>query len=158
MTAREFIRANMEELKLMPTHLARARKVVAEIGCTERRAMAIVSQEIARQRLNPVSTVSPVPIKKELSRTDLLNRFDTNTRALGLIREGVLTLTSDDEILPSSKFCSDRCHGTGSLPFKQIAQEPEFQQYQFRVGDQIFWSTPATKVWALQNISRARDV
>jgi hypothetical protein len=160
MTVRDYVRENKVELEKMRTHQLMAEAVVKELGCTERRAMEILSQEL-RRKLGTAAVVTTKPgagIATGLTRADLLDKFDSATRARGLVREGVATLTDDDEIFLSSRFCSERCHGASALSFKQIAQEPEFQQYQFRVGDQIFWSTPATKAWALQSISRAREV
>ena len=104
-------------------------------------------------------TRSSTPKGKGLSRESFREKFDQDTRLREAIRRGVATLTNDEEILRESDFRSDRCESVPTAGFRQVAAEDEFRKYRFTTGsDEFHWTTPATKQWALKNVSKARDV
>lgn len=102
------------------------------------------------------------PRGDSMNRTAFLAKYDDNTRIRNAIKKGLPTLTGakaeDDDILEEVKFRLERCDCPNAVGFRPIAEEPEFAKHQFRVGDKIFWTTMRTREWALQSVTRAREV
>lgn len=103
------------------------------------------------------STTSTKPAKSTKSLASLQEKFDHTTRARNAIRRGVKTL-SDLEGLSDAEFRNERCDGVPATGFRQVANEEEFFEYQFRIKDGVYWSSPVGKQWSLKNISVARDL
>lgn len=96
-------------------------------------------------------------------RSSLKSKYDHNTRIREGIREGLKTLTEDcdpeeDPIFDDAEFRTQKCDNAPTNGWRQIANEAEFQDYQFYIKNKVFWTTPRTKQWALDNISKARDL
>ena len=107
-----------------------------------------------------------IPQKKpaaSMTRSQFLSKFDINTKTREALRRGVATLTEsdnseDDEILEDSEFRLDRCHDVSLQVYRKIANEPEFKNYQFRMGDRILWTTPRQHIWAIENVTKAQEL
>jgi len=130
-------------------------RTIADLGISRSRAHD-VWHSLNRQKVMDMN-------KSGISRSQLKDKFDSNTKARNAIRRGLETLVEmenpeDDPILDEAQFRSERCGDVNTVGFRRIADEPEFIKYQFRVGDKIFWTTLRTKQWALENVSRARDI
>jgi len=98
---------------------------------------------------------------KGMNRTQLLERYDVNTKLRNALQSGVATLIEqanpeDDESLEDVEFRMDRCQSNNVAGWRTIAAEPEFAKYQFRISDKIFWTTPRNVEWAIENIRTAR--
>lgn len=153
MTAREAIQKLLDEG--ITDRDAVVRKVVEETGFSRGRVLDVFNNVERRKILDSH--------KGGISRAQLRDKFDLNTRIRNAIKRGLATLVEaedpeDDPILDEGQFRSERCGDMNVTGFRRIAEEPEFLAHQFRVGEKIFWTTPRTKQWALENVSRARDV
>lgn len=99
---------------------------------------------------------------KCMKRRDFLSKYDENTIIREAIDKGLSTLKGsnpdDDDILENVEFRMNRCECTHAVGFQAIAQEPQYRRHQFKQGQKIFWTTERTKKWALENVSRAREV
>lgn len=160
MTVREFIRAHAERLHAKEG-MDRARAVMEATGCSYDRAYRLLKAELDKTEDSGSKPPSPAAVESRslaLSRQDLMKKYDPCTKTREAIRAAVTQLKDDDEVLPSSFFLSSKCAGANPSVFRQVAAESEFEPYQFRVGEQIFWSTPGTKEWALKTLIRARDI
>jgi len=100
-----------------------------------------------------------------MNREQFMTKYDIRTRQEAAIKEGVKRLKEmandrpeDDPILGDQEFKQECCGGVLSQGFRSVAEQREFLQYQFKVGEKVFWTTPRTKKWALANVSRARDL
>lgn len=98
-----------------------------------------------------------------MNRTQLLEKFDINTKLRSAIRKGIATLTEEpnpeeDGTIEDIEFRMERCESHNAIGFRKIAEEPEFHKYQFKISDKVFWTTPRNKKWALENIRTARDI
>lgn len=130
-------------------------RTIAEHGVSRSRAHD-VWHSLNRQKIMDMN-------KTGISRSQLKDKFDANTRNRNAIRRGLQTISEsenpeDDPILDEAQFRSERCGDLNTIGFRRIADEPEFLDYQFKVGDKVFWTTPRTKQWALGNVSRAKDL
>jgi len=104
----------------------------------------------------PPATI-PDGKRRGMTREEFAATNDFSTRTRLAIRRTVKTLRAD-EILKDAEFRSECGVGAGS-GWRQIADEPEFLPYQFRLGDRdYFWATPKTVEWAVQNVAKARKL
>ena len=155
-TAREHMQKLIDEegISVEDQH-ALIERTITDLGISRGRAH-IVWHALNRDRIMDLN-------KTGLSRSQLRDKFDANTKARNAIRRGLGTLIEaenpeDDPILDEAQFRSERCGDINTIGFRRIADEPEFVKYQFLVGGKVFWTTPRTKIWALENVSRARDL
>jgi len=98
---------------------------------------------------------------KGMNREQLLERYDVNTKLRSALQAGVTTIVeqpdpADDETIEDVEFRMERCQSSNVAGWRTIAAEPEFAQYQFRIGDKTFWTTPRNVEWAIENIRTAR--
>lgn len=98
-----------------------------------------------------------------MNRSEFMAKHDPATKTRLAIQRGILTLveaelSDEDPILENTEFRLDRCIGVNIQLFRSVADEPEFRDNQFRQGDKIFWTTKRTKRWALEHVSRAREL
>ena len=101
--------------------------------------------------------------KKAMNRADFMAKHDTATKTRLAIQKAASTLIesedpNEDPILEDAEFRLERCIGANTAIFRRVAEEPEFRQFQFRQGDKIFWTTPRTKRWAIEEVSKAREL
>jgi hypothetical protein len=87
-----------------------------------------------------------------MSRGQFAAVFDADTRTRLALRAGIRTLTNEDEIVDDMQFRTERCRRASTARWKKISEEREFAAYRFTVGGKAFWSTPATKRWAISNV------
>jgi hypothetical protein len=116
----------------------------------------------ALKRAQPAeSTPTSAPTKrvrrsKGLSRAQFAATFDNDTRIRTFVVAAVKSLTNEDEILEDSQFRVERCQKASLTGWRTITAEPEFAQYRFEVKNKIFWTTPTTRKWALENVEGAK--
>jgi len=109
---------------------------------------------------------SAQPAKKSTSsmnRSQFLSKYDTSTKTRDAIRRAVSTLIEEDDpekdqIVEDVDFRMNRCDNVSIQFYRQTANEPEFEKYQFRMGDKIFWTTPRQVQWAVENVPKARPL
>ena len=100
---------------------------------------------------------------RSMNRSEFMAKHDPATKTRLAIQKGILTLVEaenpdEDPILENTEFRLDRCTGVNVQLFRSVADEPQFRDNQFRQGDKIFWTTKRTKRWALEHVSRAREL
>lgn len=100
---------------------------------------------------------SKLPPPVGMSRAAFAAKYDQTTRTRAALSQAVTGLTDDNEIIPDQQF-RDRAGITTLTGYRQIAEETQFRAYQWRVGDTVYWGTPATRDWAIRTVSRARDL
>lgn len=91
----------------------------------------------------------------KFTRDTFMAQFDDETATRNSIRAGLDKLT-DDDILSDVDFkrmCAAPANG-----WRQIADEDEFVPYQFRCSGKIWWTTKATKKWALREIRKSKEL
>ena len=130
-------------------------RTIADLGISRSRAHD-VWHSIAREKMIADN-------KGGLTLNQLKSKHDTNTRVRESIRRGLKTIVEqddprEDEIVEEARFRSERCGDTVITGFRGIAEEAEFIDHQFRIGDKFFWTTKRMKPIALQEISKARDL
>lgn len=91
------------------------------------------------------------------NKEQFLNKFDDESKVKEGIKKGIETISAD-EIIDDSLFRSERCKLTISPIFRNIANNIMYCNYQFRIGNKVFWCSPESKLWALKNISKAREL
>lgn len=104
--------------------------------------------------------------KVGMTRSSFMKEFDDTARIREVVRSATKTLTSnfnsstpeDDVILSEFEFRVDWCGNVPAPRFGRVAREEEFSKYRFRSKGKIFWTTPRTKKWALENVSSAREL
>ena len=102
--------------------------------------------------ISPTSILKVTPVKvKGLSREQFAASFDNDTRIRNALRAGLITLT-DNSIIEDAEFRAEGCRHAPSSGWRRISEEPEFSDYRFTAKGHIFWGTPATKKWALENV------
>jgi len=94
--------------------------------------------------------------KKGLSKSQFQETHDPDTRTILLIRKGIKGL-KEDEILTDTQF-RDRCGHPSTIRWRVMANLEEFKLYQFRCDSRIWWALPSTIHWALDTISKARQL
>ena len=104
---------------------------------------------------------SPKLHGKGMNREQLLEKYDINTRLRNALQDGVATIVEqpnpvDDETIEDVEFRMERCQSSNVAGWRTIVAEPEFAQYQFRIGDKTFWTTPRNVEWAIEHIRTAR--
>lgn len=100
-----------------------------------------------------------------MTREQFMTKYDIRTRQEAAIREGLKRLTDmagknpeDDPIFGDQEFRNECCGGVLSQGFRTVAEQKEFIKYQFKVSEKVFWTLPRSKRWALENVSKARDM
>jgi len=135
---------------------------VDELGVT-RQSVKKKSIKICKMKTFNKPDVAVITKPKAMNRADFLSKYDLNTKTREAIRRGIKTIheqenSEEDELLEDSEFRLDRCGDASVSAFRRIANEPEFRDYQFSVGDRIFWTTARQKQWAIESVPRAKEV
>ena len=146
---RSFVQQHIGDLRKM-TPARRNEAICTATGCGSERARKVYRQESLRE-----CAEHPVRLKASMSREDMLREHDSETKAVAAIRAALDKLT-DDLIYKDHDFRVLFCDSVPVTPFKKAAAR--FRQNRFRIGAQLFWSTPATKEWALQTFAKASEV
>jgi hypothetical protein len=94
---------------------------------------------------------------RSFSRDEFAASFDNDTRTRLALRGGVASLEDDDEILEDADFRASRCRQAHATSWRRIGEESEFAKHRFIVKGKVFWSTVATRKWALQTVEGATE-
>ena len=156
-TAREVMQRLVNQGITTQTELVK--RTVQELGISNRRAHYVyhsVIDEVAPRPPKPI-------INGGMTRQQFLSKYDVNTKSREAIRRGLETLIekenpNEDDILEDAQFRTERCGDPNAAGWRGIASEPEFLRFQFKVGEKVFWTTPRTRQWALESVSKAREV
>jgi chromosome condensin MukBEF ATPase and DNA-binding subunit MukB len=148
-TIRSFVQQNIDSLRKMSPAL-RNETICKAAQCGSERARRVYREECIREHAD-----QPVRHKVSLSREDMLQTHDGETKAVMAINAALSRLT-DELIYRERDFRILFCKNVQATVFKKAAIR--FPQNRFRIGAQIFWSTADTKEWALQTFAKACDV
>lgn len=101
--------------------------------------------------------------KGAMTRKSFLSKYDEDTKVRESVKRGLVILldspgAESDHIVKDVEFRMEYCQCNHAVGWKTITQEPQFRKYQFRSGQDIFWTAPRTKEWALANVSKAREL
>jgi len=141
---------------------ARAKGLFAKAVYEEARDQFGYSSDYQKFRVYFNSSRSSAKLKKSslgagLSRGEFLSKYDVETRMRECISKGIAQLINDNQIYDESEFRTQLCDSAPTNGFNQVASEPAFAKYRWMIKGKRFWSTPATKEWALTNVSGARE-
>ena len=139
---------------------AQAQAAVSRYGSQRKAAKALgfKSRKPITNALKRVETPSNPRTRrsKGLSRAQFAATYDGDTRTRTFVETAVQTLTDDEVILDDAQFRVERCHKASTGNWRTITSEPAFTKYRFEVKGKVFWTSPTTKKWALENIEGAK--
>jgi len=132
---------------------------IRELGVTEK----CVRNKVARYWPSDYRRPPAKNKRTGMTRGQFAAQYDCNTKIRDAIQRGIQQLMrsenpEDDMILKDTEFRAELCGNVAAMGWRQIAGEQEFLKYQFRSRQDIFWTTPRTKKWALENVSNAREL
>ena len=136
---------------------------VEELGVSRGQVLKKSHQICLKRDFSIVQASAEMVKARPMNRAQFLSKYDINTKTREAIRRGINTLTEQeipeqDEILEDSDFRLERCGDASLAVYRKIANEQEFKELQFGIGDKIFWATKRQRNWAIENVPRAKEI
>ena len=156
MTCREYVRTNLRDLAKLGFN-ERLEKISRETGVGRERARKSYRLESTATPPETTAPETPAP-KVSITRQELVNAYDTDLQALNKLREVLPRLEADeDRLFTTAGFWAECMTSVPWKAFKKISVYPEFREYRVKIDGVVYWTSKATRNWALARITKARE-